>query len=219
MFNLFGKSDAEVKQDVINELMWDPSVNSSEVKVIASKGIVTLSGSVPHYIEKRAAEQATQRVGGVRAVADELQVKSIFDKTDEDIAVAALEALANSHMVPEHLRVAVEKGWITLSGEADWHYQRAAAMDAVSKLLGVSGVTNGITIKERIQSADVKTLIEQALKRTAEEEGKNILVSVQGNKITLSGTVHSFAESDVARHAAWNAPGVMNVENNLKIFQ
>ncbi len=219
MFNFFNKTDAEVKRDVTNELLWDPSLNATHVKVSAADGIVTLRGTVPHFIEKMSAEHAAQRVGGVKAVADELEVKGIFDKTDEEIAKAALSALQWSYSVPADVKVTVEKGWITLTGETDWDYQRNSAKNAVSGLMGVCGVTNSIKIKSKVQPADVKTRIEEALKRSAEAEGRKISVSVNGDNITLNGNVHSFAEIEVARQAAFMAPGVMSVDNHLTISQ
>ena len=219
MFNFFNKTDSDVKRDVSNELMWDPSVTSSDVKVSAKDGIVTLRGTVPHYIEKMAAEHAAERVGGVKAVADELEVKTFFDKSDEEIATAAVSALKWNYSVPDNVQVAVEKGWITLTGEAEWDYQRNAAKDSVSQLMGVCGVTNSMTIKSKAQPSDIKTRIEEALKRSAEAEGRKISVSVSGDKVTLTGNVHSYSEIDDARDAAWMAPGVTTVENNLTISQ
>ncbi len=219
MFNFFNKTDEDVKRDVTTELMWDPKINSSQIKVTANNGIVTLLGTVPHFSEKSSAEQAAQRVGGVKAVADELEVKGIFDKTDEQIAEAALHALKWNYSVPEGIKVSVEKGWVTLRGETEWDYQRNAARDSVSGLLGVCGVKNSITIKSKLQPSDIKTRIEEALKRSAEAEGKKISVSVHGDTVTLSGRVHSIAESLDAREAAWMAPGVRTVENNLTITQ
>ncbi len=219
MFNFFNKTDEEVKRDVISELKWDPSITSDEVMVSAADGIVTLHGHVPHYFEKSMAEKAAQRVGGVKAVADELEVKGVFDKTDEEIAQAALNALKWNYAVPNDINVSVEKGWVTLRGDTDWDYQRNAAKDAVSGLLGVTGVSNSISIKSNVQSSDIKSRIEEALKRSAESEGKNIKISVSGDTVTLSGKVHSYAESSDERHAAWMAPGVSRVENNLTISQ
>jgi osmotically-inducible protein OsmY len=219
MFNFFNKSDSDVRQDVLNELMWDPSITSSEVMVSANDGIVTLTGTVPHYIEKTSAEHPAQRVGGVRGVADKLEVRGIFEKTDEDIAKVALNALRWNYSVPENIKVAVTKGWLTLEGAAEWDFQRISAKNAVSELLGVRGVTNNIKLKSKVQSADIKTRIEEALKRSAEAEGREISVSVKGDKVTLTGKVHSFSEIEDARLAAWNAPGVMMVENNLVISQ
>lgn len=219
MFNFFAKKDTQLQKDVKNELNWDPSVTSCHVSVVASDGIVTLRGSVPHYFEKAAAEQAAQRVGGVRAVADELEVELMgpYERSDEDIARAALMALDWNYQVPEDVKVTVEKGWITLRGEAEWAFQKSAAKTVVSQLMGVRGVTNEINIKAKVQPSDVKNRIEEALKRTAEHEGHKINVEVDGDRVTLSGDVHSLFEIGDAGLAAWNAPGVTAVENNLKL--
>ncbi len=221
MFNFFSKTDSEIQQDVINEIKWDPSLDSSQVSVTTNDGIVTLRGSVPHYFEKSQVEDAAQRVGGVRAVADELEVNILgsFLRSDEQIAEAALSALQWSYTVPKDLKITVEKGWVTLKGETEWDYQRKAAKDAISQLMGVCGVTNSITIKSKAQPTDIKTRIEEALKRSAENEGRKINVIVSGDVATLTGNVHSFAELDVAKHAAWMAPGIMTVESHLKISQ
>jgi osmotically-inducible protein OsmY len=219
MFNFFNKTDSDIKQDVLNELLWDPSINSSHVKVSANDGIVTLRGTVPHYIEKVAAEQAAQRVGGVKAVADELEVKGLFDKTDEEIAKAAVNALKWNYSVPNDVKVLVTKGWVTLEGESEWDYQRNSAMNAVREILGVRGVSNNIKIKSKNQPSDIKNRIEEALKRSAESESRKISVSVNGDRAILSGKVHSLTEKSEAGHAAWMAPGIMTVENNLIIAQ
>lgn len=219
MFNVFNKSDSDVKQDVLNELLWDPSVSSSQVKVVAKDGVVTLTGTVPHYAEKQAAEHAAQRVGGVKGVADELEVKGFFDKTDEEIARVALNALKWNYSVPDDVKVSVSKGWLTLEGEAEWDYERNAAKNAVCDLLDVRGVTNNIKLTSKVQTDDIKTRIEEALKRSAEAEGREIKVSVKGDKVTLTGKVHSISEKDDARMAAWMAPGIMTVDNNLTISQ
>lgn len=215
------KTDSQIQKDVINEIKWDPSITASEVSVTAHDGVVTLRGSVPHYFEKSSAENAAQRVSGVRAVADEIEVNMMgsYQRSDEQIAEAALSALAWSYSAPKDLKVSVDKGWITLKGVADWDYQRNAAKDAVSQLMGVCGVSNYIGIKSKVQPTDIKTRIEEALRRSAETEGQKISVSVDGDKVTLTGNVYSFSESEDARHAAWMAPGVMSVENNLKISQ
>jgi osmotically-inducible protein OsmY len=220
-FNFFDKSDLQIQQDVANELLWDPSVTSKQVDVSVKEGIVTLRGSVPHYFEKSVAEDAAQRVGGVRAVVDEIEVNLMgsYERSDEQIAEAALNALDWSYAVPKGIKVVVSKGWITLSGETEWDYQRNAAKDAVSQLMGVCGVSNDIGIKSRIQSSDIKTRIEDALKRSAENEGRKIHVKIKGDTVTLTGDVHSLSESLDAKLAAWNAPGVMSVENHLKISQ
>ncbi len=219
MFNLFKKADSQIQNDVKSELKWDPSVADSQITVTASDGIVTLRGSVPHYFEKRTAEKAAQRVGGVRAVADEIEVElfNIHKKTDQEIAEAALNALKWNYQVPGDIKVSVDKGWITLRGETDWAFQKAAAANAVNHMIGVRGVSNEMTIKKQVQTSDVKTRIEEALRRSAEREGRKINVAVNGSCVTLSGNVHSYSEIGDAALAAWNAPGVSKVENNLKL--
>lgn len=219
MFNFFDKSDTQIQHDVVHELKWDPSVSSSQITVSTRDGIVTLRGSVPHYNEKITAEDAAQRVSGVRAVADEIEVNLMgsYERTDEDIARVALDTLEWNYSVPRHLKVTVEKGWITLKGEAEWDYQRVAANNAVKSLMGVRGVTNSIALKSTIHLSDVKARIEEALKRSVDRETSKISVTVRGSIVTLTGYVHSFGEIADAGLAAWNAPGVTAVENNLKM--
>ena len=223
MFNFFKKTDSDIQEDVINEIKWDQSVTASGVAVTVNDGIVTLRGGVPHYYEKLQAENAAQRVGGVRAVLNEIEVDLMgsHSRSDEQIAEAALSALAWSYLIPKDLKVTVEKGWITLKGETEWDYQRTAAKDAVSHLMGVRGVSNYIFIKPSedsiLKAEDIKTRIESALKRTAKSEASKITVSVAGNRAILTGDVHSINESQDARNAAWMAPGIYKVENNLRI--
>ena len=219
MFNYLKKSDSDLQRDVTSELKWDASISSTQINVSAKDGVVTLRGSVPHYSEKVCAEKAAQRVAGTRVVADELDVNLLTDfaRSDEDVGAAAVSALEWNYQVPETVKVSVEKGWITLRGEVEWDYQRAAANDAVCMLLGVIGVSNDIAIKSSITAENIKMRIEEALKRTAESEGRNIKVEVNGSRVILSGNVHSRTEIDDARVAAYNAPGVFWVENNLKL--
>ena len=219
MFGFHKKADAQLKQDVESELRWDPSVTFDQVKVTADDGVVTLRGSVPHYFEKNSAEKAAQRVSGVRAVADELEVELFpeYQRSDSEIAKAALDALGWNYSAPEGVKVTVDKGWLTLQGEAEWDYERNAAKDAVANLMGVRGVSNNITIKSRVQASDVKTKIEDALKRSAETEGRNINVTVSGSRVSLSGKVQSFSDMEDARMAAWSAPGVTMVDDDLTI--
>lgn len=219
MFNFFAKSNGQIQQDVINEIKWDPSISASQVSVLVSDGIATLRGSVPHYFEKSQAVNAAQRVGGVRAVVDEIEVNLMgsYLRSAEQIAEAALDALEWSYSVPEGIKVTVQNGWIILKGDTEWDFQRTAAEDAVNKLMGVCGVTNNISIRSKVQPSDIQLRIEEALKRSAQSEGHKITVLVKDHRAILDGSVHSFSEYEDAGHAAWMAPGISTVENNLKI--
>lgn len=215
------KTDSQIQADVMEELKWDPSVTHEHIGVAVSDGVVTLSGTVPSYIEKWTAEKAAQRVAGVKIVVENIKVK-FFDsdkKDDVDIAAAILNQFKWNIQIPEdELKVSVEDGWVGLTGEVEWAYQRAAAENAVRNIIGVKGVTNDITLKaKKIQPSVVKHKIEEALKREAEREARLISVEVRDNKVILSGKVHSYAEREDAKWAAWSAPGVSTVENNLSI--
>lgn len=219
MINFSEKTDSQIQQDVINEFNWDQSLVATDLSVTATDGLVTLRGSVPHYSDKTTAEHAAQRVAGVRAVADEIEVKLLEpnQRTDEEIARTALNAFDWNHSVPKGIQVTVEKGWITLTGEVEWDYQRNAAKNSVSHLLGVCAVTNQITIKQKSQPADVKKLIEEALKRSAQTEARDIKVTVKGSQVILEGNLESNAEIEDAKLAAWSAPGVMSVISKLRL--
>jgi osmotically-inducible protein OsmY len=213
------KTDTQLKDDVMAELRWEPTVTSNDINVAARDGIVTLSGTVPHYAEKRAAERATQRVEGVKAIAEEMEVHLLkdYERKDADIAQAAVDALRWHVWVPSHIQATVEKGWLTLTGSVMWGYERNSAEDAVSYLAGVKGVLNNITLKPSVKPAAVKDAIEKALKRNAEVDAENISVSAIGSKVTLAGSVSSWDEREEAGSAAWNAPGVTEVENELAV--
>jgi osmotically-inducible protein OsmY len=219
MFNFFKKNDAKIQQDVIDQLVWEPRLDSSHISVTAKDGVINLSGSVPHYYEKYSAEEAALRVGGVRSVKDDLKVDLLesYTRSDSEITEAANNALNWNYQVPEGVTATVNNGWITLNGTADWDYQRRAAREAVISLMGVYGVSNDITLNPSVQSLGVKIAIENALTRSAQTEADEIDVSVNGSTVTLSGNVHSYAEMENARLAAWSAPGVMTVENNLRL--
>ena len=219
MFKFFEKSDSQIQRDVMNELKSDPSVTASEIEVTTNQGIVTLRGSVPLYFEKSSAENAAQRVSGVRAVADEIEVNIMgsYQKSDEQIAEAAVNALKWSASAPKDIKVSVEKGWITLKGITEWDFQRTSAKEAVSQLMGFRGVSNNISIRTVIKSADIKSRIEEALKRSAKSDSSNIKVQVEGEQVSLSGDVHSLKEISDARFAAWMAPGVSSVMSSIKI--
>jgi osmotically-inducible protein OsmY len=213
------KSDAQLKSDVMKELRWEPSVTSGDINVAALNGVVTLSGTVPHYAEKWAAERATQRVEGVTAIAEEMEVHlvGVHERKDSEIAGAVVHALRWHVWVPSHIQAVVEKGRVTLMGSVKWGYERNAAEEAVSFLSGVKGVSNKITLKPTVEPTQVKDTVENALKRDAEVDAKYINVSADGGKVILAGTVSSWDEREEAGSAAWGAPGVTDVENNLAV--
>lgn len=214
------KTDAQLKNDVSNELQWDPSVNAAHVGVAARDGVVTLTGHLETYAEKSAVERAVQRVEGVKAVAVELDVKLApgHVRSDSEIAEAAELAFRWSVTIPaDRLRVKVEKGWVTLTGEFDWEFQRRSAEKAVRQLTGVVGVSNLITLKPVVTPANISGRINEALTRHAEREAKKIQVRVHESTVTLSGHVDSWAERVAAQGAAWAAPGITLVVNELKV--
>ena len=213
-------SDSSLRQAVIDELQWEPSVNAAHIGVTARDGVVTLTGDVGSYAEKLAAERAAGRVFGVKAVAEELQVRFPLDQkmNDTDIAQKALNVLAWDIEVPKNkVRVKVEKGWVTLEGTVDWYYQRGAAETDVRKLQGVIGVVNNIAIKPSVQASDVRDKIKAALKRNAQIEADNITVTTDGGKVTLTGTVNTWGEDNIVVDTAWSAPGVTEVVDKLAI--
>src|ERR1700691_3301221 len=209
-------TDLELKQNVESELTWEPSVDAAEIGVGVNNSVVTLSGNVPSYWEKWAAERAASRLLGVKAVANDLkgQLPDSGERTDEDIAEAAVNALDWSVSVPEdRINVKVSQGWITLEGTVYWNFQRAAAEEAVRNLMGVIGVTNVIEVKPQASGSGVKAAIETALKRTASVDANRIKVEADGDKVTLRGNVRSWIERDEAERAAWAAPGVRIVDD------
>jgi len=214
------KSDSQLRQDVLNELMWDPSVSEKAIGVSVKDSVVTLGGFVDYWVQKRNAEHAAERVSGVRAVVDEVTVKlpSSMAKQDEDIAQAAVRALEWDIEVPDTVKVKVEQGWVTLEGEARWQYQKAAADRAVRNLKGVRAVTNLIAIKPpAVTSFDVSRKIKEALRRAAEDDADRVIVDAADGNVTLSGRVKSFAEREEAERAAWSAPGVRKVEDRILV--
>jgi osmotically-inducible protein OsmY len=214
------KTDTQIQQDVMAELSWEPSVNAAHIGVEVSKGIVTLAGHVDNYTEKLNAERAAQRVHGVKGLAVEMDVTlpGASKRSDSDIAQSANNVLRWTTYLPmDHIKVKVEHGQIALSGEVEWDYQRSGAADAVRHLLGVMGVTNQITLKPEASASVVKADIEAALKRRAHRHSEAISVEVQGSDVTLTGTVNSWAERNLARNSAWAAPGVRNVNDNMTV--
>jgi osmotically-inducible protein OsmY len=211
-------SDVSLRQDVLDELEFDPTVDAARIGVAVDKGVVTLTGHVGSYAEKVAAERIVQRVKGVRGIAQEIEVRYPSEKRDNDDQVAERAAKIldwDATIPPGKVKVKVEKGWVTLNGEVEWQYQRVAAELAVRKLSGVLGVTNIIAVRPRLDAANVKHRIEDALKRNAELEAEGIRVAVTGSKVTLEGKVRAWHERGVAERAAWAAPGVIAVEDRL----
>ena len=214
------KNDLDLQRDVFDELKWEPAVHSTNIGVIVKDGVVTLEGVVDSYPEKWAAERAAKRVSGVKALALELEVKlpGSGQQTDADIAEAAENALKWDVLVPQdRIKVTVEKGFLTLEGQVDWQMERSAAERAVLNLTGVMGIANEITIKPSVAPSDIKAKIEAALKRSAILDAQQIKVMVDGGKVTLSGSVSSWAEWDEAESAAWAAPGVNEVKNLIAV--
>ncbi len=214
------KTDRQLHQDITDELGYEPSLDEREVGIGTKDGVVTLTGRVRSYPEKLAAVRATERVTGVKAVANEIEVRpqGLFERSDVDIAEAAIKALAWQTLVPkDQVKTRVEKGWITLDGEVEWQYQKAAAEDAVRNLYGVRGITNFVSVKPKVQPTDVKEKITKAFERNAALHAAQITVGASESKVTLKGKVHSWAERSEAEEAAWAAPGVMKVENDLMV--
>lgn len=214
------KTDLEIRRDVESELQWDPSIDDKKIGVIVNSGVVTLTGEVNHFAGKWAAEDITKRVSGVRAIANEIKVRIPLAgaRSDTDIAEAAATAL-RWHVATggESVKPVVVDGWVTLSGKVQWGFQRNAAENAVRYLMGVKGVTNDIVVAASIKVTDVKHKIEEAFKRHALLDAKDIEVKVDNSTVTLKGHVHNWQEHADAGYAAWAAPGVANVENRLVI--
>ena len=214
-------TDKDLKQHVLNALDWEPSLDASDVGVSVDQAVVTLRGNVSTYSEKLAAERVALRVYGVKAVANDLvvHIATPFERTDTEIAQAAVAALQWNTLVPkDRLTVTVAKGWLTLNGNLDWQYQKDAAAKAVAHLTGVKGVTNNVTVQPRVKSVAVREKIEDAFKRSAEIDARRINVTALDGKVILSGNVHSWAERQEAERAAWAAPGVTQVEDRLTIM-
>jgi len=214
------KTDAQVQQDVLAELKWEPSVNAAKIGVEVEDGIVTLAGHVDSYAEKWSAEGASQRVAGVRALATEIEVAlpGSSKRSDADIARSAEGALQWTTFLPQDsVKVMVEGGWITLTGEVPWEYQRQSASAAVRNLMGVTGVSDQIAIKPRVTAGAVKSDVEAALQRHAHDDAQKIVVTVSGGDVTLTGKVRSWSERDMARNSAWRTPGVKSVVDNITI--
>jgi osmotically-inducible protein OsmY len=214
------RTDYQIKEDVLDELAWQPNIDETQIGVIVEDGVVTLNGTVDSYVKKRAAENAVKKVTGVRAVAMDIEVKfgSDYKKSDKEIAKAASEALKWDVSVPEKgIEIKVEDGWVFLTGEVEWSYQKEAARKQVEKLLGVKGVSNTITLKNEVKASEVINKIKKAFHRMANVDANNITLETHGHTVTLRGKVNSIKEKEDAEKAAYNAPGVYDVKNHLQV--
>jgi len=214
------RTDTDVQQDVLEELRWEPSLRNDDIAVAVRAGVITLAGYVDSFLDKWKAERVASRVKGVKAVANDLEVRlpTGSQRTDPEIARAVLDALRWNVWVPdERIRVKIEKGWITLEGETDWYYEREEAERAVRRITGVRGLTNLITVRSRPAPSDVKQRIKDALERGADFDADRITVEVDAEKAILRGTVRAYTEKRDAERAALNAPGVREVDNRITV--
>jgi osmotically-inducible protein OsmY len=213
------KSDAQMHIDVTEALDWDPGVMSRDITVTTRDGIVTLSGTVPHFADRLAAEHAVRRVSGVRGIAEDLVVNltGVHKRSDTDVATSVADALRWHVWIPKAVQATVDNGRVTLTGEVKWGFERTAAENAVRYLCGVNGITNSITIMPGVKPSAVRETIEKALVRDAEFDAARVVVSADAGRVTLSGSIGSWDERDKVGAAAWCAPGVTEVNNNLTV--
>lgn len=213
----YKESDKQLRDAVLSQLEWDPQVTSTDIDVSTADSVVTLTGFVHSYAEKYAAEKATQAVYGVRAVANDIEVKPAGLRTDPEIARDVSHAMKINITVPQEIKAIVDQGFVTLEGSAEWDFQRRSAESCVRNIAGVRGVVNHIKVKPRVSAAEVSTKIEEALRRNAELDARRITVSTKDNKVHLYGNVRSWFEREEAERAAWAAPGVAEVVDHISI--
>lgn len=213
------RNDSAIKRDVEDEIKYDPSIeDSDQISVAVKDGIVTLTGFVKRYVDSYYAEKAAKRVAGVKAVANDIQVKLPTERTDPEIAEEAVRALKRELWnAADKVKPVVKNGWLTLEGECEWNYQKEWAERAVRSIHGVKGITNLIVVKPKVTPSDIKKKIEDALVRNAMTDADRITVEVDGSKVTLRGTVRSWVERQEAERSAWAAPGVASVENKITV--
>jgi osmotically-inducible protein OsmY len=214
------KTDSDIKRDVELELKWDPNIDATDIAVNVKNGVVTLTGFARSYIDKYHAERNAQRVAGVVAVANDIEVRlsNVDQRPDPEIAREAVEAIKRDLPIShKDIKVVVSNGWVTLEGQAEWNYQRDLAESAVRRIKGVKGVTDAITLKPRVEASEVKRKIEDAFKRSATVDANNVTVEANGGTVILRGRVRSWAEREEAQRAAYRAPGVTSVDNRITV--
>ena len=214
------KTDAQIQKDVMAQLNWEPFLETAEVGVAVKNGVVTLSGTVGSFAKKISAERAAKKVAGVKAVAEEIEVKFLNSdkKNDTEIAEAALNALKwHTALREDKIKIKVEKGWLTLEGEVEWEFQKNSALHMVENLKGVKGVINKITIEPKMKPNEVENKIREAFHRSATIDSERIHVETAGKKVTLTGKVRSWPEKRDAERAAWYAPGINEVDNRIEV--
>ncbi len=214
------RTDTEIQKDVMEELKWQPSIKSSEIGVAVKNGVVTLSGMVDTYAEKKTAEKAALKVAGVKGIAEDIEIKLSYhdQKTDAELAQAVVNGLKWNVLVPnDKIKIKVENAWVTAEGVVEWAYEQNAVRDAISGIVGVKGISNLVKLAPRVDPADVKKKISAAFGRSATIDANRIHIENIGSKVILTGKVRSYAERQEAEQVAWNAPGVTAVENNLEV--